>query len=173
MPILGFRGMGVNAAVAGFGQASLCAQVVVFTNAAGAAPRFTCCGEVMATDDTSSGNIQNKWLSFGWQMCNTARGGHRVGNDSSGRSLPLELAGKHIHLKVNCGTFFASTAQECDVEFEVKEMGADGNTGNTLYKFEGLMPVSSDRITSDLDVSGRFRPVEGQDTRATVATQVY
>lgn len=175
MTTIAFRGMGVNAAAFGFGQSNTFLQIAIFVGSAkdGQAPRSASCGEVANQDDASSGSIKNKILSYGWNSCTTAPGGHRVGLDTEGRPIPLFLDGKYIELSADCGTLMASESVDCAVKFAVKERMADGNTGATLYSFDGRMPISAGRLSSDFAISGMFRRIQDESFRSQLATTLY
>ncbi|MEZ5577958.1 MAG: hypothetical protein R3F36_04755 [Candidatus Competibacteraceae bacterium] len=148
MVTLGFYVGGVSASLLGATEDSAFAHVVV-GHFKSSTFYFNTCGEVMKSGDTGFGKLQNKILHYGWMSCNTQVNGVNLALDKEGRALPLNLVGKFIEIKVDCGTTFASW-ERVNTVFKVTEMGKDGNKGKVLFEFDGMMKIWAGKMSSML-----------------------
>ena len=179
MAILSFRGISASSGIAGIGQSVSTAYVVLASNPLstylGTAwqRRLDICvcrirrsGEFGSTFD-----IEN--IEAGVALCNTARGGHRIGADNEGRTIPHDLIGKYVDIAVDCGGFFGRRHALTQVSFRVSECRPDGNRGNVLYHWDrGDMRIFSRHIGSDFAISGLARKIPTKRERQLREMQV-
>lgn len=172
MPVLGFYIGGVAAAAFGAVESSKFAHVLVCEAAPGEDNLYYVhtMGEISYGGDTNFGKIENKFLSYGWMSCNTQVGGVRLGSDSHGNAMPLNIASKYVEISVDSGTTFSGFNQ-VQTKFKVNNMDSSGNKGALVYEFDGIMNIWSGRMSSDAAIAGRLKPITG-DARMEVARQV-
>ena len=170
MSSIGFYIGGVSASVLGATDDSRFGQIVVGTMGSNNTFSYTSVCEVKSHGDTGYGKLNNKILSYGWMSCNTERHGVRLSADNSGRIIPFNLSGKHIEIEVDSGATF-SGYERVNTKIKIQDLDGNGQKGNVLYDYDGLLRIWSGRMSSDAKISGILMALNGDQARA-VAEQV-
>lgn len=173
MAIVAFSGTTMTAGAFGFGQSISRANIVVSTGdwAAGTGQMFV--GKVSSTGDPVT-TLEVDELDVGTCRCNTARGGHQIGADAEGRTIPHSLTGKYIDISVDCGGLLPRRNQLTTVEFKVTERREDGNRGSVLYHWNnGQMRMYSYANSHDFAISGIAREIQNEARRRRIETKVF